>query len=76
MLLERALGKAPHVTQVDEVVAQLAFGDPFGRQMEMPGQLPHRPDIGLLCALRKPRELNVLDHAFAQFGHGDILQTG
>ena len=33
MLLERALGKAPHVTQVDEVVAQLAFGDPIGRSV-------------------------------------------
>ena len=76
MLLERALGKAPHVTQVDEVVAQLSLGDAIGRESEMLGQLPHRSDVGLLRALRKPRELDVLDQAFAQFGHRDILQTG
>ena len=76
MLLERALGDAPHVTQVDEVVAQLTLVEPVGREAEMGGQLPHSSDVGLLRARGKPSELHVLDHALSEFGHGGILQTG
>jgi hypothetical protein len=38
MLLEHALGDAPDITQVDEVVARLAFGEPVGREPVMGGQ--------------------------------------
>jgi len=76
MLLERALGDGPHVTQMDDVIAQLTFGQPVGRDAEMGGQLPHRSEVGLLRALGEAGKLHVLDHAFSEFGHDDILQTG
>jgi hypothetical protein len=74
MLLERALGDGPNLTQVHEVVAQLAFGEPIGREAEMPDQLPHNPDVRRLCPLRQAGELHVLNHAFSKFGHRNILQ--
>jgi hypothetical protein len=76
MLLERALGDGPNVTQVHEVVAQLTFGEPIGREVEMGGQLPHGSDVSRLRAWGKAGELHVFDHTVSEFGHRDILQTG
>ncbi len=61
---------------VDDVIAQLTFGEPVGREAVMGGQLPHRPEVGLLRALGVAGKLHVLDHSLSEFGHGEILQTG
>ena len=74
VLLERPLGDVANITQVHEVVAQLAFSEPVGREAEIPGKLPHDSDVRFLGALRKAGELHVGDHALSEFGHGRILQ--
>ena len=76
VLLERPFGDAPYVTQVNDVVAQLVFGQPVGREAEMGGQLPHHSKVGHLRVRDQAGKLHVLDHAFSEFGHDDILPTG
>ena len=74
MLLERALGDVANLMQVHEVVAQLAFGEPVGRQAEMGSQLADDSEVRILRTLRMAGELHVGDHALSEFGHGRILQ--
>lgn len=74
MLLEGALGDAANLPLVHALVAQLALGEPVGREVEVAGHLADDADVRVLGALRQAGELHVLDHAFPKFGHRDILQ--
>ena len=61
------------LVEIYQVLAQLIFGDPVGREPKVLGELPDSPDVFFLGAGAESRQVHVLDYAFTQFAHSGIL---
>jgi hypothetical protein len=59
-------GKSGLVLEVEEVVAELGFGELVGRTAEVPGELAYFAEAGLLGAEAEAGKLQVLAHALTE----------
>jgi hypothetical protein len=70
-LLDRELSL---VLEVEEVVADLLFGEAVGRGVEVVGQLPDGAEVSLLGTLAEAGNLEILEHALTERrGHVTVL---
>ena len=70
-------GEVAVVLEVEEVVAELGFGEAVGRGVEVVGELSDGAEVGLLSALGESGELEVVGHALTERrGHVEVLWQG
>jgi hypothetical protein len=58
------------VFEVEKVLTQFFLSNMLWGLVIVFGKLPHGPDIALLGSRGQASELEVVDHALAQWGHG------
>lgn len=61
------------LVEINQVLPELIFCDPVGRDRKILCELPDSPDVFFLGAGTESRQIHVIDHAFAQFAHSGIL---
>jgi hypothetical protein len=59
-------GEVAVVLEVEEIVADLRFGEPVGRGVEVVGEPADGAEIGVLSAGGESSELEVLGHALTE----------
>jgi hypothetical protein len=59
-------GEVAVVLEVEEVVAELGFGEAIGGGVEVVGELSDGAEVGVLGAIAEPGELEVLAHALTE----------
>jgi hypothetical protein len=70
-------GELADVLEVEEVVAELLFGEPVRRGLEVVGELPDGAELGLLSAFGESGELEVVEQALTQRrDHVKVLWQG
>jgi hypothetical protein len=67
-------GEVTVVLEVEEVVADLMFGEAVGRSMVVIGEHADGAGVGVLCAGAEAGDLEILGHAPTECGgHGTVL---
>jgi hypothetical protein len=59
-------GEVAVVLEVEEIVAELGFGEAIGWGAEVVGELSDGAEVGVLGAVAEPGELEVVEHALTE----------